>query len=73
MAMDIGSFLLVGTLTIAILGAGMFAMAVGVIFKRKCLRGSCGGEAARDADGKVISCHDCPNRAKRHNVSTMSP
>jgi hypothetical protein len=72
MVMDIGSFLLLGALTVAVLGGGMLAMSIGVMFKRKCLRGSCGGEAVRDADGKAISCHDCPNRDRRRNAPAPS-
>ncbi len=72
MVMDIGSLLLLVALTVAVLGGGMLAMAIGVMFKRKCLRGSCGGDAVRDADGKVISCHDCPNRDKQHHAPALS-
>ena len=41
------------------------AMAVGVMFKRPCLRGSCGGPALRAADGTKLSCRTCPNRRGR--------
>ena len=49
---------------LALLGLAMLAMAIGVIFKRPCLRGSCGGSAVRAADGTKLSCDDCPNRHK---------
>jgi hypothetical protein len=37
-------------------------MAVGVMFRRPCLRGSCGGPEVRDASGERLSCATCPNR-----------
>ena len=55
--------------TILLLTLGIFltvvlAMAVGVLFKRPCLRGSCGGPAVVGADGESLSCSTCPNRDK---------
>ena len=66
----IGSFLLLVAITTAVVGVAMLAMAVGAMFKRNCLRGSCGGPALRDANGGVISCRDCPNRAQRGEAPT---
>jgi hypothetical protein len=43
----------------------MLIMAVGVIFKRPCLRGSCGGAEIFDADGDALSCGACPRRKER--------
>jgi uncharacterized protein len=40
------------------------AMAVGVIFQKKSLRGSCGGAEVVDCDGESLSCGSCPNRAE---------
>ena len=45
-----------------LLGAGMLAMAVGVIGHGKCLRGSCGGPAVQGEDHEALRCADCPNR-----------
>jgi len=42
----------------------VLAMAVGVIFRRPCLRGSCGGPAAASAKGERLSCATCPNRRR---------
>ena len=53
---------LVFAVTLALVGAGVLAMAVGVIFRRPCLRGSCGGPELRDRDGERLSCAACPNR-----------
>jgi hypothetical protein len=51
-------------LALALIGAGVLAMAVGVIFRRPCLRGSCGGPGARAPGEKSLSCDDCPNRPR---------
>ncbi len=56
------TFAVVFTLVLLLLGAGVAAMAIGVMFKRPCLRGSCGGPAIHTADGEKISCATCPNR-----------
>ena len=47
-----------------LIGLALLAMAVGVIFRRPCLRGSCGGPEVLGPDGEKISCSDCPNRDK---------
>ena len=54
-------------MTLVILSAGLIAfamaiMAVGVVFKNRCLRGSCGGPDVFDANGEPISCGACPKR-----------
>jgi hypothetical protein len=43
----------------------MLVMAVGVIFRRPCLRGSCGGPEILDGSGEPLTCATCPNREKR--------
>ncbi len=53
--------LLVG-LTVAIFAAIMLIMAVGVIFGRGCLRGSCGGARVTGPGGESLQCAACPNR-----------
>lgn len=45
-----------------LIGIAVAAMALGVIFKRPCLRGSCGGPKVFGPDGEPISCATCPNR-----------
>jgi len=52
------------TLTILAIGMLMAAMAIGVIFTRKSLRGSCGGADVVDCDGESLSCGACPNKAE---------
>ena len=49
---------------LGLMGVAVLAMAVGVIFKRPCLRGSCGGPEVMGGDGEPISCAACPNRNK---------
>ncbi len=55
---------LVFAVTLVLIGAGVLAMAVGVIFRRPCLRGSCGGPELRTGDGRKLSCAACPNRQR---------
>lgn len=57
--------LLTVALSLLAVGAAVAAMAVGVMFKRPCLRGSCGGRAVQDAQGESLSCATCPNRRRR--------
>ena len=60
-------------LTLAIFGVVMLIMAVGVIMRRPCLRGSCGGPEALGADGESLTCATCPNRKKRRQSSISLP
>ena len=52
-------------LTLAAFAIAMLIMAVGVIFNRPCLRGSCGGPEVVGAGGEPLSCATCPNRKRR--------
>ena len=58
------TLLTVFLLALMLIGGGVLAMAVGVIFRRPCLRGSCGGPAAATAKGERLSCATCPNRRR---------
>ncbi len=54
-------------MTIALLAIGFFAiamgvMAVGLLSKNRCLRGSCGGPDVLDAHGESLRCGACPQR-----------
>ena len=62
--MDSTMLLPVFVVVLALIGAGVLAMAVGVIFRRPCLRGSCGGPGATGPDGESLSCASCPNRRR---------
>lgn len=46
----------------ALIALAMLGMAVGVLWRRPCLRGSCGGAEVRAADGTPLSCRACPKR-----------
>ena len=59
-------------LTIAVFAMVMLIMAVGVIFKRPCLRGSCGGPEVLGAGGESLSCATCPNRKKKQQQAGSS-
>ena len=62
--MEPASLLTVFVLALVLIGAGVLAMAIGVIFRRPCLRGSCGGKAITTPDGERLSCATCPNRQR---------
>ena len=62
--MNLDAFLPVFLVVFAVIGLAVVAMAVGVMFKRPCLRGSCGGPAAVASDGTRLSCDTCPNRKR---------
>ena len=63
--MDIGSIVTIFVAAALLIGVGMVAMAIGVIAKRPCLRGSCGGPQALGPDGKPLGCEACPNRGRK--------
>jgi hypothetical protein len=62
---NLTTFATVFVLAAVLIGMAVLAMAVGVLFKRPCLRGSCGGPAVIGPDGEKLSCSDCPNRHKK--------
>lgn len=59
------TWLVVFAVTLVLIGAGVLAMSIGVIFRRPCLRGSCGGPEVKTASGENISCATCPNRKNK--------
>lgn len=64
--MDIGLLGVVFGLAVLLTGGAVAAMAIGVMFRRPCLRGSCGGSAVVGPDGEKLSCGSCPNRKATH-------
>ena len=56
-------------LSAAFIAGAMAVMAVGAIFKNRCLRGSCGGGEVFDADGEPLTCSACPKRKERERLS----
>ena len=61
------SWFIVFAVTLVLIGAAVLAMVIGVIFRRPCLRGSCGGPEVRAPGGESISCATCPNRHDKTN------
>ena len=64
--MDWTLFALVAGIAAVLIALAVAAMAIGVIFRRPCLRGSCGGPEVVGAGGEKLSCGACPNR--RHEA-----
>ena len=62
--------LLVILASVLLVGASVAAMAIGVIFRRPCLRGSCGGAEVRSASGDSLSCATCPNRKRTSSAGS---
>ena len=54
-------------LTLAVFAVAMLIMAIGVIMRRPCLRGSCGGPEVLSPDGEPLTCATCPNRKRNEN------
>mgnify|MGYP001316764460 CR=1 FL=1 len=50
-------------LSIFFVGGAMLIMAVGVIFRYPCLRGSCGGSDLIGPEGESLKCAACPRRS----------
>ncbi|MFZ5538361.1 MAG: hypothetical protein ACOY5V_01305 [Pseudomonadota bacterium] len=63
-AMDAAGFWPVFAAVALLIGVAVAAMALGVIFRRPCLRGSCGGPKVIGPDGEPLSCTACPNRKR---------
>lgn len=59
-------------LTVTVFALAMVVMAIGVIFRRPCLRGSCGGPEVLSPGGESLSCATCPNRKKNRPRSGSS-
>ena len=57
-------------LTLTVFLLVVLGMAVGVIFRRPCLRGSCGGPEVVGAGGEPLSCSTCPNRKKNRQAAS---
>ncbi len=55
------------------IAAVMFVMAVGLLFRRPCLRGSCGGPDVRDAGGRSLRCDACPRREAARGADPDRP
>ena len=49
-------------LAVGFVALAMAVMAVGLLSKNRCLRGSCGGPDLLDARGESLRCGACPQR-----------
>jgi len=61
----LSTLLVVLVASLVLVGASVAAMAIGVIFRRPCLRGSCGGREVKTPGGDSLSCATCPNRKNK--------
>ena len=50
-------------LTVVVIGVVMLLMAVGVLFRRGCLTGSCGGLELLESETRSRRCSWCPYRS----------
>jgi len=60
-------FISVFILSAVFFSVALVLMALGQILNRKCLRGSCGGQAVTGSGGEDISCETCPNRQQNND------
>ena len=58
----------IALLSVCVVGLVMLIMAVGPIFSRRCLRGSCGGPPSADASSDGFECETCPLRQPRRKA-----
>lgn len=65
--------MMLALLAIGVIGLAMLIMAVGVIFKNRCLRGSCGGVGVRGPGGELLTCETCPRRDEAECGETARP
>jgi hypothetical protein len=65
--MDFTTFLPILAVTLVLIGAAVIALAIGPLFGRRCIRGSCGGAAGAHDDDR-IACEGCPNRPARERA-----
>ena len=66
----VDTWLVVVLASVVLIGASVAAMAIGVMFRRPCLRGSCGGPEVRTASGESLSCATCPNRKRNPSAGS---
>jgi hypothetical protein len=66
------NILAVIALTAVAFGVIVLAMAIGVIFSGRCIRGSCGGEAIYGPDDELLNCDTCPVRKDKDRLARDS-
>lgn len=67
------AFVTVFAFAVVLIGAAVAAMAVGVAFSGRCLRGSCGGPGGGGTDGEAPGCASCPNRKRGAHAPASPP
>ncbi len=64
-------------LAVVFFAIAMAIMAIGLLSKNRCLRGSCGGPDVLDAQGDSLRCGACPKRedpsANGADYTTLPP
>lgn len=66
------NLLLVIGISVIAFGLIVLAMAVGVIFRGRCIRGSCGGQAIYGPEGELLNCDSCPVRRDPERIARES-
>jgi hypothetical protein len=51
-------------ITVVAMAVAMLLLGIGVMFRGRCLRGTCGGEGVIGPNGEILTCDTCPNREK---------
>ncbi len=60
-------------LALGAVGIAMAIMAIGLISRNRCLRGSCGGPDVLDASGESLRCGACPRNEGADDQTTLPP
>lgn len=60
-------------LAVGFVAVAMAIMAIGLLSKNRCLRGSCGGPDVLDAHGDSLRCGACPREQAAGNQTTLPP
>ena len=55
------------------MACAMAIMAVGLMSRNRCLRGSCGGPDVLDANGESLRCGACPRDRDASDQTTLPP
>ncbi len=60
-------------LALGAVAIAMAIMAVGLLSRNRCLRGSCGGPDVLDANGESLRCGACPRNDEVDDQTTLPP
>lgn len=59
-------------LSVVIMAVVMLLLGIGVMFRGRCLRGTCGGEGVIGPNGEVLTCDTCPRRKEAEHKSELA-